>query len=86
MTPREYIRQIERLVASGDDRGALAFSAQHHQTVVPSLTDAELLHVGGLLEGASMALDLADGEVHEATNGAAVPARVAKVRDTAGAR
>ena len=83
MTPREYVRQIERLVASGDDGDALAFSARHHRTVEQQLTDAELLHIGGLLEGAAMATDLAAGEVAETANGAAAPASEAKVRDTA---
>jgi hypothetical protein len=86
MTPREYIRQIERLVASGDDRGALAFSAQLHERMARELTATELQHVGGLLEGASMALDLADADVSQGTNGAAAPARSAEARDAAGAR
>ena len=60
MTPREYIREIEQLVAAGDDRGALTFSGRFHQAMEPHLTDAELLHVGGLLEGAAMATDLAE--------------------------
>ena len=60
MTPRDYIRHLEHLVAAGDDRGSLAFSSQHHPSVARQLSDEELQHVGGLLEGASMALDLTD--------------------------
>ena len=85
MTPREYIRQIERLVASGDDRGALAFSARHHQAVAPHLTDSELLHIGGLLEGAAMAVDLAGASPDGAIAATAVPLAGATRRDTAAA-
>ena len=86
VTPGEYIRQIERLVASGDDRGALAFSARYHHALAPKMTDTELLHVGGLLEGAAMAVDLASGDVPDRRNGVGEPARAAPVRDTASTR
>ena len=82
MTPREYIRQIERLVASGDDRGALTFSARHHRMIEQHLTDTELLRVGGLLEGAAMAVDIADAA---GADGATAPAVNVTMRDTAAA-
>jgi hypothetical protein len=58
VSPPAYLQQIAQLVAAGSDEEALACSAQHHESVEPHLSLADLERVDGLLESAAMAVSL----------------------------
>jgi hypothetical protein len=57
-----YLNRVRQLIAAGDDRAALEYSAQVWPVVAAYLTAEELDIASGLLEGAESALALAEWE------------------------
>lgn len=58
MTPQQYISELRRLIARGQDAAALEFSSQHDQAVFPLMSNEEVGLVEGMLEGAAMAVSM----------------------------
>ena len=58
MTPEKYVERIGQLVGSGRDQEALDFSAQFEALVRSELSPEQRDAVGGMLEGAIMAVKL----------------------------
>jgi hypothetical protein len=65
--PAEFLPHLRALIAAGRDLEALEYASLLWPAVAPHLTAAELDVASGLLEGAEMAVDLAQRD-------AAVPA------------
>lgn len=66
MTPQQYISELQKLIANGQDEAALAFSARHDRDLLPHLSDVELDIVDSLLEGAAMAVSMQSPDRSEA--------------------
>jgi hypothetical protein len=62
MTPEHYVKQVTHLLEAGEDQAALDFAAQMEPTVQPRLSAEQVDLVGGLLEGAILAVQLAQAE------------------------
>lgn len=56
MSPDEYLAHLERLVSEVRDQDALDFATRFQPTVQPPLSFKQLDYVGGMLEGAAMAV------------------------------
>ena len=58
MTPRQFIDQLGRFIADEKDAEALEFAERVGPSVVSRLSNAEYIHVLGLMESAQLAVDL----------------------------
>jgi hypothetical protein len=58
MTPREYLKRIDALLAAGEQQAILDLAGRYGPEVHPRLTDAEMESVGGVLECCAMAVQL----------------------------
>ncbi len=78
MTPEQYLDQLGELMAAGRDRDALAFAKEMKASLDRRLSLEQIDFVGGLLEGAAMAVAMEDAEAPtEESSGAPRTARSA---------
>ena len=71
--PAEFFAHLRALIAAGRDLDALEYASLVWPTVAPNLTAAELAVASGLLEGAEMAVDLAERDAAVSAGHTAVP-------------
>jgi hypothetical protein len=71
--PADFLAHLRALIAAGCDLDALEYASLVWRTVTPQLTAAELDVASGLLEGAEMAVDLAERDAAVSAGHSAVP-------------
>ncbi len=63
MTPQQYRKRLAELIGCGRDQEALEFADRFGSSVDPPLSADDFDAVGGMLEGASMAVDMQEAAV-----------------------
>jgi hypothetical protein len=62
MSPEKFVAEVGRLIADGKDEQALELGSRLREEMMPKLSREQFWRVCGMMEGAQLAVDLAEAE------------------------